>query len=103
MSEPREYKSLKLELGRVSSYIAHLVSAILSRTIICKVASEDNDYWSVVEIDDRFTMQELMRLINFVNGDAAMCRSVLPTDANSRKSLDMSLARELLKKAMQLD
>ena len=103
MSNPKEFKTLKLELARAAMYISHLVSAILGRTITCKAASEDNEYWSVAAINDRFSASELMRLIQFVEGDAAMCRSVLPIETNSSKSLDMSLAQALLKKATQLD
>ena len=103
MSTLKEYKTLKIEFGRVGMYITQLVSAILGREVNCTASRDDYDYWSVTAVNDRFTVPEIASLVWFANGDPDMYRSAIPIDSNSSRSLDMSLAGALLRRAMQLE
>ena len=103
MDKPKEYKAMRLELGRISVYLSQIVSAVIGREVRFTAAAEDKEYWSVAAIHDCFSMTELLNLIRFVGGDGSMCRDTLPTESDTSKSLGMILARALLKKAMRTD
>ena len=102
MSKVESFNTLKLELSRVAWYIGNLLSALLGRQIECTAQAEDDGYWSVAAINDRFTNAEIISLINYVEGDAAMIRHCIPTDSNSSRSLGMDLCEALLKHILKL-
>ena len=102
MSKVESLNTLKLELSRVAWYIGNLLSALLGRQIECTAQAEDDGYWSVAAVNDRFTNAEIISLINYVEGDASMIRHCIPTDSNSSRSLGMDLCEALLKHILKL-
>lgn len=72
MNQFERYTTLKLELSRVAWYLGNLLSALLGREIHCTAKAEDDIYWSVAAIDDRFSNSEVISLIRYVGGDATM-------------------------------
>lgn len=102
MENIQAYRALKIEYGRVSWYIGCFLSALLGRQIRCRTQPEDDSYWSVSAIDDRFTNAEIIKLICYVKGDSAMIRKCIPPDSNTSRSLDMDLCRALLQHVLKL-
>lgn len=102
MENIQAYRALKIEFGRVSWYIGCFLSALLGRQIRCRTQLEDDSYWSVSAIDDRFTNEEIMKLICYVKGDSTMIRRCIPPDSNTSRSLDMDLCRALLQHVLKL-
>lgn len=103
MNKPKKYSALRLELGQISEYVGYLLTALLGRKITCVTQVEDDNYWSVSAVKDRFTTSEIMRLISYVHGDSTMIRRSIPIDTNFSRSLDMDLCRALLKHILQLN
>lgn len=103
MNRPQKYTALKLDLDCASAYIAKRVSEILGREIHMRTQTEDYSYWSSSAIDDRFTNVEIMDMIKAVNGGNEMIRCCIPTEANTSRSIDMTLCSALLKQALELD
>ena len=103
MNDSKRYSARKLELGQISVYIGNLLSTLLGRTITCSTQAEDDNYWCVAAVGDRFSNSEIMELISYVNGDATMIRRNIPLDSNWSRSLDMDLCRALLKQILRLD
>lgn len=102
MIDIEHFTTLKLELSRVAWYLGNLLSALLGRQITCTAKTEDDCYWSVSAVNDRFSNSEVIGLIHYVGGDAAMIRSSIPPDSNSSKSLSMELCEALLKHVLKL-
>ena len=102
MSKVESFNTLKLELSRVAWYIGNLLSTLLGRQIECTAQAEDDGYWSVAAVNDRFSNAEIISLINYVEGDASMIRHCIPTDSNSSRSLGMDLCEALLKHILKL-
>lgn len=103
MNNIESFTTLKLELSRVAWYLGNLLSAILGRTITCTAKAEDDTYWSIAAIDDRFSNSEIIGLIHYVGGDATMIRHCIAPDSNSSRSLGMDLCEALLKHVLKLD
>ena len=103
MNDIERFTTLKLELSRVAWYLGNLLSALLGRQIICTSQSEDDCYWSVRAVNDRFSNSEVLGLIDYVGGDATMIRCSIPPDSNSSKSISMELCEALLKHVLKLD
>lgn len=103
MNKPEKHTALKLDLSLVSQHLGKCISAYLGREIQMRTQSEDDSYWSSAAIDDCFTIVEIMDLIKAVNGDKEMIRCCIPTDSNTSRSLDMTLCRALLKRALQIE
>ena len=103
MNQFERYTTLKLELSRVAWYLGNLLSALLGREIHCTAKAEDDIYWSIAAIDDRFSNCEVISLIRYVGGDATMIRQCIPPDSNSSRSLGMELCEELLKHVLKLE
>ena len=60
MNNIERFTTLKLELSRVAWYLGNLLSALLGREIHCTAKAEDDIYWSIAAIDDRFTNSEVI-------------------------------------------
>ena len=103
MNNIARFTTLKLELSRVAWYLGNILSALLGRQITCVANAEDDSYWSISAVNDRFSNSEVVELIHYVKGDATMIRRCIPPDANSSRSLDMDLCRALLKHVLKLD
>ena len=103
MNDIERFTTLKLELSRVAWYLGNLLSALLGRQITCTSQSEDDCYWSIRAVNDRFSNSEVLGLIEYVGGDATMIRCSIPPDSNSSKSLSMELCEALLKHVLKLD
>ena len=103
MNNVERYTTMKLELSRIAWYLGHLLSALLGRSIVCTAKAEDDSYWSIAAVDDRFTNSEVISLIHYVGGDAAMIRHCIPPDSNSSRSLGMDLCEALLKHVLKLN
>lgn len=103
MNNIESFTTLKLEFSRVAWYLGSLLSALLGRRITCTAKAEDDSYWSIAAIDDRFSNSEVVSLIHYVGGDATMIRRCIPPDSNSSRSLDMDLCEALLKHVLKLD
>lgn len=102
MNEIQRYSALKLPWEQVSKYVGTMVSAILGRDITCSTRAEDDNYWSVAAVYDRFTNVEIVRLVKAVDGSEDMLSHALPPDSNTSRSLEMDLCRALLQRAMDL-
>ena len=59
MNNIESFTTLKLELSRVAWYIGNLLSALLGRQIECTAQAEDDGYWSVAAVNDRFSNKEM--------------------------------------------
>lgn len=103
MNNIERFTTLKLEFSRVAWYLGNILSALLGRQITCTAMAEDDSYWSIAAIDDRFSNSEIVRLIHYVGGNATMVRSCIPPDSNSSKSLGMDLCEALLKHVLKID
>lgn len=103
MNNIERYTTLKLEFSRVAWYLGNILSALLGREIHCTAKAEDDSYWSIAAIDDRFTNSEIVSLIQYVGGDATMIRRCIPPDSNSSRSLGMDLCESLLKHILKMD
>ena len=103
MNNIERFTTLKLEMSRVAWYLGNLLSALLGRQIRCIAKAEDDSYWSIAAIDDRFTNSEIVHLIQYVGGDSTMIRRCIPPDSNSSRSLDMDLCEALLKHVLKLN
>lgn len=101
MMNTKRYTALRLDWGYVSQCMGNLLSAILGRQMICSVQVEDDSYWSVDSTNSTFSNTEIMRLIDYVDGDATMIRLNIPLDSNFSRSLDMGLCRALLQKILK--
>lgn len=102
MNRPQKYTALKLDLPKVSGYLEKLISMMLGREIYVRTQCEDDGYWSCAAIGDQFTITEIMDLIKAVNGDQEMIKCCIPTESNTSRSLDMTLCRALLMRAMDI-
>lgn len=103
MNNIERFTTLKLEFSRVAWYLGNILSALLGREIHCTAKAEDDSYWSIAAIDDRFTNSEIVSLIQYVGGDATMIRRCIPPDSNSSRSLGMDLCEALLKHVLKMD
>lgn len=103
MSDIRRLSALQISWDAVSRYLEALLAALLGRPFTCTTKGEDDNYWSVAAVCDSFTNVEIVRLVHYVEGSDEMLRNALPIDANTSRSLDMCLCRELLKYALKLD
>lgn len=103
MNNIERFTTFRLELSRVAWYLGNLLSALLGRQITCTAQSEDDCYWGVRAVNDRFSNSEVVGLIHYVGGGADMIRCSIPPDSNSSKSLSMELCEELLKHVLKLD
>lgn len=103
MSELKRMSAFQISWDAVTRYIEALLAMLLGRPLTCETKGEDDNYWSVAAVCDTFTIDEIVRLVNFVDGNAEMLRNALPIDANTSKSLDMILCRALLKYALKLN
>lgn len=103
MNNIERFTTIRLELSRVAWYLGNLLSALLGRQITCTAQSEDDCYWGVRAVNDRFSNSEVVGLIHYVGGGADMIRCSIPPDSNSSKSLSMELCEELLKHMLKLD
>ena len=102
MNEIQKYSALKLPWEQVSRYVGSMVSAILERDITCSTKGEDDNYWSVAAVSDRFTNVEIVRLVKAVEGNEHMLSHALPIDSNTSRSLEMELCRALLQRALDV-
>jgi len=103
MNNIERFTTLKLEFSRVAWYLGNILSALLGREIHCIAKAEEDSYWSIAAIDDRFSNSEIVSLIQYVGGDATMIRRCIPPDSNSSRSLDMDLCEALLKHVLKKD
>lgn len=102
MNRPQKYTALKVDLPKVSEHLGKLLSLMLGRDIVVRTQCEDDSYWSCAAIGDQFTTTEIMDLIKAVNGDQEMIKCCIPTESNTSRSLDMSLCRALLMRALEI-
>ncbi len=103
MDKFQQYTTLKLTWEQVAISIGELISALLGREVCCQAATEDDDYWNVNIVKRTLSSDEIVTLVNHVEGDHTMLRSNLPDDSDYSLFLDMDLCRGLLRKALQLD
>lgn len=103
MNSHQKYTAIKLDLPQVSQYLGSIVSTLLNREIVMEAKSEDDNYWSSVSIDNRFTIVEIMDLIKAVGGDNDMIYQSIPEDSNKTRCLSMCLSQALLKRALKLN
>ena len=101
MMNTKRYTALRLEWGHVAQCVGNLMSAILGRQILCSVRIEDESYWSISLTNSTFSNSEIMRLIEYVDGDSTMIRLNIPLDSNFSRSLDMGLCQALLQKILK--
>lgn len=101
MNKP--YTALKISMEEVSSYLGNLLSALLGRKIICQTFYEEECYWSISAVNDRFSSTEIMQLILYVGGDHEMIQCNIPTESDTRRSLDVDLCNALLRRALNLE
>ena len=102
MNRPLKFTALKLDHQKISEHLEKLISLILGREILLSAKCEDDGYWSVAAIGDRFTTTEIMELIDAVKGDQKMIEYCIPTESNTSRSLDMTLCRALLMRSLEI-
>lgn len=100
MTKETEYQSLLLNWGQVSLLIGQIASEILHRSIHCRSASDDYDFWAANTIHGRFSFADLTALLDAVNANGETRLSALGQDTEDTSSLDMELARALLQKKL---
>ena len=100
MNENKVYNTLKLTWEQVAWYLESILSSLLGRPFQCTCQAEDNSYWSVASTNDRFSYAEIESLLRMVHATGKAGRGSLPVDAPDSRSLDMELARMLLKQVL---
>lgn len=83
--------TLQLSWEEVAGLLSDYVSRILERKVDGTAGYEDYDYWAFSSEEKRFTISEINRLIQHVQGDDEMRRESIPSDANSSFSLGLCL------------
>lgn len=100
MNKP--YTAIKISMEEVSCYLGNLLSALLGRKITCQTYYEEDGYWSISAVNDRFLSTEIMQLIRYVGGDYEMIQCNIPTESDTSRSLDVDLCNALLSRALNL-
>lgn len=101
MTEQKLYQSVKLEWGMVSLLIGEMISGLLHRTVRCKTSHDELDYWAAEALFGHFTIDDLESLLNYVGADGEMRLNTLTFDSEDTASVDMDLARALLRKKIK--
>lgn len=101
MSNYTYCRTLKLDWKEVSRLVGECAGKILGRTIHGIASHEDDHYWGFQATTTRFTIAEIDKLIQFVNGDAEMKKESIPQDSGESASIGERFSRVLLKKALR--
>lgn len=96
-------RTLQLSWEEVADLLSDYVSRILERKIYGTADYEDYDYWDFSSKEKRFTIVEISRLIQHVQGEDEMWRESIPTDSNTSSSLGLCLSRALLGRALEVN
>lgn len=99
----KSYTALKISMEEVSCYLGNLLSALLGRKITCNTLYEEDSYWSISAVNDRFSSAEIIELIRYVGGDHEMIQCNIPTDSDTSRSIDVDLCNALLRRALNLE
>lgn len=101
MTEQKIYQSVKLDWGMVSLLIGEMISSILHRTVRCKTSHEELDFWAAEALFGRFSIDDLQAMLDYVGADGAMRLNTLTFDSEDTASIDMDLARALLRQKIK--
>lgn len=97
------YQSIKLDWCEIGCLAGQLISDILDRPMRCNGNPDDYDFWTVVAVEERFSLEDLQKLLDYVDANDEMRRVTIPEDSDSTYSLDMELSAALLRKCLNTD
>lgn len=96
-------RTLRLSWEELTDLLSDCVSQILERKVDGTARYDDYNYWDFRSQGKSFTIAEISRLIQYVQGDNEMWQESIPTDAKISSSLGLYLCRALLGQALKMN